>query len=270
MRTNCRVIIDKPHSAAFNMAADLYLLSVCASEPAIYLRFYTWEKPSISLGCMQNPETLLDKEAMTKAGAEWVKRPTGGRAVLHCEDITYSCVFSNKIAEMGSTIDKTYTIISNCLINGLAFSGIHCMTHDYCIDTKQIQRETKLPCYLAPNRNEIMVNGKKLVGSAQKRTADAVLQHGSIPLTGKFRDLPLYQRSSKKEKDIYIKLLKKKCICIEECLKVSKENDIVRNLIKGFKEVLPFQSETGGWKRDEEKSIQKIVTSDEFLVNWKK
>ncbi len=259
MQTKCRVIIDKPHSAAFNMAADQYLLSLCASEPALCLRFYEWEKPSISLGCMQNPETLLDKEAVAKGGVAWVKRPTGGRAVLHYEDITYSCVFSKKIERMGASIAETYSIISNCLIRGLEKSGISCSSHQFLLDTKNLKQEVKLPCYLAPNRSEIMVNGRKLVGSAQKRTTGSVLQHGSIPLTGRFRDLPLYQKLSDNKRQTFVRLLQQKCICVQECMSLYKEKNIVENLVQGFAEILPFEMNIKPWSKAEEKKINTII-----------
>ena len=237
------------------MAADLYLLSVCAFEPAVCLRFYKWEKPSISLGCMQNPETLLDKEAVAKDGVTWVKRPTGGRAVLHYEDITYSCIFSKKIEQMGSSIAESYAVISKCLISGLEKSGISCSSHQFLLDTKNLKQEVKLPCYLAPNRSEIMVNGRKLVGSAQKRSAHSVLQHGSIPLTGRFRDLPLYQNLSDNKRQTFVRLLKQKCICVQECLPSYKEKNIIENLIQGFEEIVPFEMNIKPWSKAEEIKI---------------
>lgn len=262
MQTKCRVIIDEPHSAAFNMAADLYLLSVCASEPAAFLRFYTWELPSISIGCMQNPGTLLDKEAMAKDGITWVRRPTGGRAVLHYEDITYSCVFSKKIELIGASIAETYAVISNCLIRGLEKSGISCSSRKFLLDTKNLKQEAKLPCYLAPNRSEIMVNGRKLVGSAQKRTAASVLQHGSIPLSGRFRDLPLYQKLSDNKRQTFVKLLQQKCICVQECLTSYDDKVIEQKLVQGFLEILQFEIKIEPWSKAEEGKINSIATHD--------
>ena len=259
MQLKCRIIIDKPRSAAFNMAADLHLLSVCASVPAVFLRLYTWETPSISIGCMQNPETLLDKQAMAINGVTWIRRPTGGRAVLHYEDITYSCVFSKKIEQMGASIAETYAIISNCLIRGLEKSGISCSSHQFLLDTKNLKQEAKLPCYLAPNRSEIMVNGRKLVGSAQKRTAHSVLQHGSIPLTGRFRDLPLYQKLSDDKRQTFVKLLQQKCICIQECLSSYDKKSIEQNLIQGVEEILPFEIKVEPWSKVEEGNIIDLI-----------
>ena len=93
---------------------------------------------------------------------------------------------------------ETYRIISRCLMGGLNDVGIQCVSCDSTNALRETKREMKLPCFLAPNRNEIMVDGKKLVGSAQKRTAEAILQHGSIPLTSAYRNLPDYLKLSGK------------------------------------------------------------------------
>jgi lipoate-protein ligase A len=255
MKIKLRVIHDTGCTAAFNMAADSYLLSVCPSLPYVFLRFYAWDTPSITIGYMQNQEKLLDLEAMNRDGVSWIRRPTGGRAVLHYNDITYSCVFSKQISEMGTDIADTYHLISQCLMKGLSLSRIPCSTHNSLLDPEGVRREVKLPCFLAPNRNEIMVDGRKLVGSAQKRTAEAVLQHGSIPLTGYFRKLPLYQKTSEKERTVYTRLLQDKCTCIHECLEHYQEEDIVRNLIDGFNETLPFDMEYKNWTDEELKEI---------------
>jgi len=259
MRPVLRVILDERRAAAFNMAADQYLLGLCEEQEAVFLRLYAWEKPSISIGCMQNPETLLDKEAMASDGVDWVRRPTGGRAVLHHEDITYASVFSKTIEYMGASISETYAVISGCLIRGLGKSGILCNAHQFVLDTKGLKQEVKLPCYLAPNRNEIMVNGRKLVGSAQKRSAQAVLQHGSIPLSGKFRTLPLYQKLDDAKRQAFMRLLEQKCICIQECVSSYSEEQIRRNLIQGFADTVPFELQVEPWSNKEEDAIHAIA-----------
>lgn len=264
MNITLRIIQDRPCSAAFNMAADLYLLSVCFSRPCIYVRFYRWEPPAITLGYMQRAEEILDFEIMEKDGIQWIHRPTGGRAVLHFNDLTYSCVFPKQVSKMGTDIAETYHLISGCLIRGLELSGISCATHNSLLDTRGIRGETKLPCFLAPNRNEIMVDSRKLIGSAQKRTADTVLQHGSIPLSDDFRKLPNYQKINERERSAYTRLLKDKCTCIDECLENYKDEHLIQNLIQGFGDTLDFEIELQNWT---EKELQIINNSrQEFKV----
>ena len=157
-----RYIDDGPCSAGFNMAADRYLLRKYADSDTVVVRTYTWEVPSVTIGMLQDPDSVLDRERIEHDGVRWVRRPTGGRPVLHYGDCTYSCVFSQKHSSLGHSVKETYAIISGCLQNALKIMGIDTQTHDSDLLFNQLKREQKLPCFLAPNRDEIMVSGKKL------------------------------------------------------------------------------------------------------------
>ena len=268
MNTKLRIIDDKAQTATFNMAADMYLLDTCQDMPVVFLRFYEWIPPTISMGYMQNTSTVLDTAKCRENGIEWIRRPTGGRAVFHYQDLTYSCTFSKKIGIMGDTIAKSYDIISQCLMSGLSLFGISCGTHDSLINPVEARREIKLPCFLAPNRREIMVKEKKLVGSAQKRTAEAVLQHGSIPLTPAFRRLPEFENVSKKERIVHKELLERKCVCIQELAPGFSRNTLVKALSEGFSEALGLEACTEGWSAKERQAIDSIARSDEFRRLW--
>jgi lipoyl(octanoyl) transferase len=270
MNIPARIINDSPHTAAFNMAADLRLLSVCESTPGIFIRLYTWEKPSITIGTMEKPHETLNREVMEKHRVEWIRRATGGRSVLHDHEITYSCIFSNGAPGMGATLMETYRVIADCLIAGLTSAGIKCSQHDSSLDTSLLKSGAKLPCFLAPNRHEIMASGKKLVGSAQKRTANAVLQHGSIPLTPAFRDLPDYLHIDEKEREIQKRLLAQKCTCISEIVPAIDEATLLECLVKGFHETLPYPFSLSKWTHNEMKTILMTSENDEFVNRWKR
>ncbi len=264
-----RIIEDTSRGPAFNMAADLYLLKKCVTDRIVYVRMYRWKPATITIGYMQDPDTLLDEVACTKDSIAWIRRPTGGRAVLHKEDLTYSCIFSKSMSDrMGNTVSESYRIISSCLMAGLARVGIDCLPHDSVLDSQEVRKQVKLPCFLAPNRDEIMVGGKKLVGSAQKRTAEAVLQHGSIPITGAFRSLPLYQRATDDERQTMMKLLKRKCTSIEEIIGDIEPERITAGLKRGFIETLGMEYEDQSWTCEEEKSISDTADSEEFRRSW--
>jgi lipoyl(octanoyl) transferase len=250
-----RIIVDTARPAAFNMAADRYLLGRAARESAVFLRIYSWDPPAISLGLLQDPAALLDKEAMARGGIEWTRRPTGGRAVLHWNDLTYSVAFPLSAAPMGGTIAESYSIISRCLRCGLESTGIRCETHDSSTEYSATKRNMQLPCFLSPNRNEIMAAGKKLVGSAQKRTSAAVLQHGSIPLDAAFRRLPEFLALSSDERTRQRTLLEKKCICVHEIDPSIDLDKLVSLLINGFKTTLPFPAFEKNWDAGELEAI---------------
>jgi lipoyl(octanoyl) transferase len=245
-----RVIVDSQCTAAFNMAADLCLLNRAVEDNAVFLRFYGWNPPAISLGCLQDPEKTLDREALTARGIDWVQRPTGGRAILHWNDLTYAVAFPTTCAALGTTITQTYGIISGCLMAGLARIGIQCTSHDSASEYAATKRETKLPCFLSPNRNEIMVNGKKLVGSAQKRGGKAVLQHGSIPLDGNFRKLPEFCGITRQERDRQSKMLWEKCTCIGEIDPKITIALLIEHLTVGFADTLGFEIQEYSWEED--------------------
>ncbi|MGD9200317.1 MAG: biotin/lipoate A/B protein ligase family protein [Chitinispirillia bacterium] len=263
-----RIIRDGYHSAAFNMAADLYLLENCINDSYVYIRFYHWIVPTITLGYNQITDQTLDLKKVKWPEISWIRRPTGGRAVLHHDDITYSCAFSRKMKVMGGTVEETYRIISNCLKKGLEKSGIMCQCNDSSLNNEKFSSNPKLPCFLAPNRNEIMVDKRKLVGSAQRRTSDSVLQHGSIPVTELFRNLPLYQKISPEEERQQIRLLQKKCTCIKENTEYHSIENIVSNLINGFEYGLSLPVEIGKWTLSEIEKIDKIAEKKRFIEKW--
>jgi lipoate-protein ligase A len=246
-----RFIIDEARSANFNMAADRYLLDQCVNYERVTVRLYSWVRPSITVGYMQAVDTELDLGRVRTDGVDWVRRPTGGRAVLHDGDVTYSCVFPKSIREMGGGITETYRLISRCLMDGLERASIKCGAHDSSADLRGIGREVKLPCFLAPSRDEVMVDGKKLVGSAQKRTAHAVLQHGSIPITPAFRRLPEYLLIDQSEKEKQVQLLTLKSCCIDELTTGMSFKYLTECLINGFSSILPFNAELIPWSLEE-------------------
>ena len=246
------------------MAADLHLLDMCVAEPILYLRVYTWVKPSITIGLLQKPEEVLDIDAINRDEVEWIRRPTGGRAVLHFEDLTYSCVFSQKVSALGTSIKETYALISRCLKNGLNRAGILSETHDSEDQFKELKREHKLPCFLAPNRDEIMVNGKKLVGSAQRRTLSSVLQHGSLPISEAYLRLPDYLNISDHDKTVQKQLLKKKTINIDAIQPGISFSDLAKHIVWGFKTTLNVPIIDLGWSSEEIACIESIKNSHKF------
>jgi len=265
---NAFLIQDRPHSAAFNMAADQYLLSTCEQRPSLFIRLYSWEKPSITLGLSEKASTTLDIPACQHYGVDWIRRPTGGRSVLHYNDITYSCLFSSSLSGMGTKLMETYSLISECLMRGLACASVQCEPHDSAIDSALARSAAKLPCFLSPNRHEIMVNGKKLVGSAQKRTSRAVLQHGSIPLLTDFRLLPDYLLLSTDERTTQKQLLTDKTICIKEILPDFNEAHIRQCIVNGFRETLPFTFTNMEWSEKDISEIERMSGSKEFIDRW--
>ncbi len=263
-----RFIIDTPQSAAFNMAADQFLLDQCVNSGTVYVRFYLWANPTITMGYMQKPAEVLDLRKVDADQISWIKRPTGGRAVLHYKDLTYSCIFPNNLEAMGSTVKQSYRIITECLLKGFLSLGVPCQAHDSYEDYLYLKREVKLPCFLAPNRDEIMVNGKKLVGSAQRRSTKGVLQHGSIPFSDHYRRLPLYLNVGEKERERHQILLCSKSVGLQEINSSIDVETLIKELQRGFIARLGFPWTRLDWTDDEKSKIDERAKSEEFVSQW--
>ena len=149
------------------------------------LRFYRWSVPTVSFGKHQRVEGVLDKANYRRLGLDWVKRPTGGRAVLHDDDeLTYSVISSDSEFFGSGSIGDSYQLIAKALVDGLKRVGVTVQTasRKNVSSSRGHQRERKNPCFLSASRDELIVGDRKLVGSAQHRLKRSFLQHGSIPL----------------------------------------------------------------------------------------
>jgi lipoate-protein ligase A len=260
-----RIIRDGAHDARFNMAADNYLLDCAANRGEVTLRTYSWNAPAITLGCMQKAEEILDAATMAAHGVSWVFRLTGGRAVLHWNDLTYSCTFPVSLSGMGRSIAESYDVIGRCLRAGLLHAGIATEMHDAPPEGLSAARNLRLPCFGSPSRNEIMVQGRKLIGSAQKRTSKAVLQHGSIPIGGEFRRLGEFMAVNSDEKKRLFSLLDGKCTWAGKIVPGIDRDALAVHIAKGFAEVLRFEQYIGAWT-DEELSIIEANSKEDLLL----
>jgi lipoate-protein ligase A len=162
--------------AAANMALDARLLEECERDPGTaFLRFYAWSPPALSLGRFE-AAGAIDADRARADGVDVVRRPTGGRVVLHSEDLTYTVVVAR---DRWATAGEAYAWISARLVEGLASLGADVAAARGAA-VKSAARQK--PCFLSAARHEIVHRGRKLVGSAQRLGRAALLQHGSLPV----------------------------------------------------------------------------------------
>ncbi len=176
------LIIDRASEGAWNMAADEILMdmAISAEAPAV-LRLYAWQPACLSLGQGQKLADV-DLEAVQQNGWQVVRRPTGGKAILHTDELTYSLTAHEDHWLMKDGILASYQRISKVLLTFLHLLNIPGVSQT---PDDPIPSHVAGPvCFEVPSSYEITVNGKKVVGSAQARRNRAVLQHGSIPLAG--------------------------------------------------------------------------------------
>ncbi len=162
------------------MAFDDFLLRKVEKERGLtFVRFYRWKNPTVSIGRRQKARDVINFDKLRQFGASFVRRPTGGKAVLHYEELTYSVSSSSNEFNKVPSVRYAYNRIARALLDGLKNLGVK--AEIVSKDPKGIVK-SDLPCFSYPTRDEITVNGKKIIGSAQKRVKDAFLQHGSIPV----------------------------------------------------------------------------------------
>jgi lipoyl(octanoyl) transferase len=173
------LIIDPvPCAGSWNMAADEHLFESLDEAGETVVRFYRWARPTVSLGYSQSVERTVDLEFCRKNEIDVVRRMTGGKLVLHDKEITYSVV-STDASIFSSTLASSYRLISAALVRGLQSMGLPAALAG---PPPEAYRRGVMPCFSYPARDEIEINGRKVVGSAQKRVGSRFLQHGSIPL----------------------------------------------------------------------------------------
>ncbi|MEW6410155.1 MAG: biotin/lipoate A/B protein ligase family protein [Nitrospirota bacterium] len=180
-----RFIDTGPLDAYMNMAIDEAIMKAVESgiSPPT-LRFYGWSSPSLSIGYFQKTEREINTDACLSLGIPVVRRPTGGKAVLHKIELTYSISSKTDSPLFSKGLMETYRVISHGLLKGLRNLGI-----DAEISEKRIQRKRSPACFSATAPYEITVKGRKIIGSAQKRSNGVFLQQGSILID---LDLALY------------------------------------------------------------------------------
>lgn len=164
-----RLIQDDYHDAYTNMAIDEALFQ----NKAPVLRFYRWRPPAISIGYFQKLEKEIDLAECKRQGIDYVRRITGGKAVLHNKELTYSFVISQDL--MPKSVIESYKIINKAILIAFGNLGLKAGMKG------EVKRSQKSPlCFNDPSYYEIVVNRKKIVGSAQVRKNGKILQHGSI------------------------------------------------------------------------------------------
>lgn len=237
---------DSPPS--YNMALDEALLT-WHSEGKIkpVIRFYGWEPATLSIGYFQKARKDIDFDALKAQNVGFVRRPTGGRAVLHEHEITYSIVVSESHPDMPTTVTEAYRVISGGILKGFQNLGLD--AYFAVPKTEEEKNALKSPrsavCFDAPSWYELVVEGKKVAGSAQTRQKGVILQHGSILLDldeDKLIDLFLFSNENVRErmkkrlmgKAVSIKDLTGKVIPVEEAKSAFK---------KGFEDALNIELE---------------------------
>lgn len=176
-----RLLINEENDGATNMAIDEAILeAVAAGEQLPTLRFYSWNPPCLSLGYGQEWD-VVDFSRCAEMGWDVIRRPTGGRAILHTDEFTYSLCLPETDIRVRGGILESYKRLSEALLVGLKLLGLQpSRAKPYYTDKGAVGAA----CFDGPNDYEITMGQMKLLGSAQARRKGMVLQHGTLPLYG--------------------------------------------------------------------------------------
>jgi lipoyl(octanoyl) transferase len=172
-----RLIDTPPAPGAWNMAVDEALAASVAAGASPVLRFYRWQPACLSLGRNQPAAGRYDPDALAAASIDVVRRPTGGRAVLHRRELTYS--LAAPVALFGSP-RRAYGEVNRALVAGLRRLGADAAVQP--ATGVRAPLPSLAPCFAEPVEGEVVAGGRKLVGSAQRLLGTVLLQHGSLPL----------------------------------------------------------------------------------------
>ena len=235
------IIDDEPRSGAANMAMDQALAEAAAAgEAPPTLRFYRWHPPAVSLGRHQ-PIADVDAEMVQQLGYEIVRRPTGGRAILHTDELTYAVTAAADEPRVSGSLMDAYLRLSNALLSGLQRVGLQA---DKAGGDVRAGPNVSAACFEVPSAYEITAHGRKLIGSAQSRRAGYVLQHGSLPLVGDIgRLVDVLALPAEERARLRAELVGRACT-LAEALGVAEDDPsldfkhVAQAIIEGFSELL--------------------------------
>jgi lipoyl(octanoyl) transferase len=207
-------------SPSYNMALDEALLN-WHSEGIIppIIRFYQWNPATLSIGYFQRAEKEIDLDAVKRQGFGFVRRPTGGRAVLHDKELTYSVIVSEEHPNMPQSVTEAYRIISQGILEGFKELGLD--AYFAIPESDEEKANLKNPrssvCFDAPSWYELVVEGRKVAGSAQTRQKGVILQHGSILLDLDEETLyNLFKFPNERVKDRMLRAFRSKAVAIND------------------------------------------------------
>ncbi|WP_191565261.1 biotin/lipoate A/B protein ligase family protein [Metabacillus idriensis] len=260
-------------SPSFNMALDEALLD-WNSEGIIppTIRFYGWNPATLSVGYFQKVEKEINLEAVEKYGLGFVRRPTGGRGVLHDQELTYSVIVSEEHPDMPKTVTEAYRVISEGVLQGFRELGLD--AYFAVPKTEEERQGLKNPrsavCFDAPSWYELVVEGRKVAGSAQTRQKGVILQHGSILLDLDEEKLfNLFKYPSERVKERMQKNFKNKAVAVNALratpVTIAEAKEAFK---KGFEKGLDITLESYTLTDKEKAYVEKIAREKYSTEEW--
>ncbi|SFX06938.1 lipoate-protein ligase A [Thermoactinomyces sp. DSM 45891] len=263
-----RLIPYQPHAPAWNMALDEAILTAISENQAPpTLRFYGWNPATLSIGYFQRSEKEVNLERLKELGWGFVRRMTGGRAVLHDSELTYSIIAPETHPSVRGSVSESYRYLSQGLLRGYQNLGIEAKLAP---PAKAFSLLHSAACFDAPSDYELVIHGRKAAGSAQVRQKGVALQHGSILLdldTDRLFEVLTFPteeiRVTRKQE------LEQKAISIHQCGSQRFHILEVENAFtQGFIEGLELNAEVGRLSSYEEEMAYQLVREKYANDDW--
>lgn len=273
MKQKWNFINSGKSAPAFNMALDEALLqwhSQGKIGPTI--RFYGWDPATLSIGYFQKVEKEINLEAVQRYQLGFVRRPTGGRGVLHEHELTYSVIVSETNPKMPKGVTESYRVISEGVLEGFKQLGLDAY---FAVPKTKTEQETlKHPrsavCFDTPSWYELVVEGRKVAGSAQTRQKNVILQHGSIILDiDKKKLFDLFKFQSERVRERLLIGFGQKAVAINE---LSKRNITIEEaelaFKRGFEKGLDIDLETYTLSDEERAFVDELAVKRYQNDEW--
>ncbi|AZN41738.1 lipoate--protein ligase family protein [Paenibacillus albus] len=282
-RPSWRFLHTGSRSPAENMAID-EAISIAHKEGAVppTVRFYGWNPASLSIGYFQKAEKEVDFQALRELGLGFVRRSTGGRAVLHDQELTYSIVVSEQDAGISANVAEAYAELSSGLLIGVRKLGLDAAVTGQAGEPEEYSGSEHVParrsltaaCFDAPSKHELVVGGRKIAGSAQMRGNGVILQHGSILLELDNEKLFSVLRFASPElRQRMFSLFGRKAASINDCLRRSGMAPVSMQRLEqvfreSFAEGLGVELVDGGLTEDELELASRLSTEKYGADSW--
>ncbi len=231
------------------------------------LRFYGWRTPAVSIGRFQDARQEIDFEACRQLGIDLIRRPTGGKAVLHEQELTYAVIAGDDLPLFPPDILETYRIISGCIARGLAECGIRAEmeAEGRAAGEEPLDRS----CFSFPSRYELLVAGRKICGAAQTRSHGVFLQHGALLMAfdpGRTCAVILPRREQERQ----VERLRNSVTSVREQATVPSvdEETLCRAIRNGFMQVLGIEFSEGELTPEEEALKTELMTKKYGSASW--
>jgi lipoate-protein ligase A len=267
--TTWRLLQTPPARGAWNMAVDEAVLEHIHRGAALpTLRLYAWDPPCLSLGHAQ-PFADVDLECLQQRGWELVRRLTGGRAILHTDELTYSVIAPADEPRVAGTVLESYNRLAQALLAAARELGLPVEIEEHAASAAS-GASTNPVCFEVPSSYEITANGRKLIGSAQARKREGVLQHGSLPLFGDLRRITaaLVFAGEPARQAAAARLLKR-AATVESALGRSVDwETAAQAFIRAFEQELGLKFERAELSASESKRAEELVREKYAHPSW--